>query len=515
MYKLLIILLPLIAYAQFGSFTLEKIDRIENNTESQITMLDDIRLDTQTANTVPFLDGDKDLVSSSVTDTELGYLSGVTSSIQTQLDSKASTPIDAATEITGVLPVANGGTNSSTALSNDFVIISSGGSIVEDSSVTTTELGYLDGVTSALQTQIDGKQALDSDLTAISSLSGTGLLSRTGAATYSERTVTGTTNEIDVANGNGVSGDPTIGISDDPVLPGSGAVTVPSGATGSRPGSPVNGMFRYNTTDNVFEGYQGGSWAEVGGGGSLTVVTKSSSATLAISGEEIVLCDAASGDVTLTLPAASGNSGVTYRINKIDSSSNECVLDGNASETIDGEATITMRGQYSSIQFSSNGTNWFSIKDYTQQVVILKDIKGSAVTGGSCTASSWNTRDLTNVFGATTIVSLSSNQFTLSEGLYHITWGSPCFKCSDHQTRLQNTTDAVTIAYGQQLIAGTGDATSNISPGVAVTSFMGTKTFEIQHQPTSSSGATECFGRANNLGSGDSVYTTVVIRKLQ
>lgn len=63
---------------------------------------------------------------------------------------------DLATEVAGVLPIANGGTNSSTALANDFVIISAAGSIVE-SSTTATELGYLNNVTSDIQTQLDAK----------------------------------------------------------------------------------------------------------------------------------------------------------------------------------------------------------------------------------------------------------------------------------------------------------------------------------------------------------------------
>ena len=44
-----------------------------------------------TANTVMYLDASKDLVSSAVTDTELGHLDGVTSAIQTQLDAKEPT----------------------------------------------------------------------------------------------------------------------------------------------------------------------------------------------------------------------------------------------------------------------------------------------------------------------------------------------------------------------------------------------------------------------------------------
>lgn len=45
----------------------------------------DIILENKTAGTVPVLDGSKKLVSSPVTSTELGHLSGVTSSVQTQL----------------------------------------------------------------------------------------------------------------------------------------------------------------------------------------------------------------------------------------------------------------------------------------------------------------------------------------------------------------------------------------------------------------------------------------------
>lgn len=69
-----------------GTFTEKSIDRIKANTESQVTILDTLRLDTETNNTVPFLNASKDLVSSLVTDTELGYLSGVTGPIQAQID---------------------------------------------------------------------------------------------------------------------------------------------------------------------------------------------------------------------------------------------------------------------------------------------------------------------------------------------------------------------------------------------------------------------------------------------
>ena len=92
-------------------------------------------------------DGNGDVSVSAVTSTEIGHLDGVTSAIQTQIDSKQPTITGSATTI------------DTESLTADRAVISNGSQKIAVSDVTSTELGYLDGVTSAVQTQIDSKQA--------------------------------------------------------------------------------------------------------------------------------------------------------------------------------------------------------------------------------------------------------------------------------------------------------------------------------------------------------------------
>lgn len=94
---------------------------------------------------------------------------------------------------------------------------------------------------------------------AIANMGGTGMLAVVGGASIAGRQIVGTTNQINVANGNG-SGNPTISIADNVVLPGTAAMTIPSGSNDQQPvGSP--GQIRFNTTTNTFDGYAGSSWA--------------------------------------------------------------------------------------------------------------------------------------------------------------------------------------------------------------------------------------------------------------
>ena len=100
-----------------------------------------------------------ELGSSSIALAELALLSGVTSPIQTQLDSLES----ASVEIVGAAS-----TVVDSNLTRDRVLVSSGTGKIEVGSTTTAQLATLDA-TSSIQSQLDGKQS-SGDFATVSAL---------------------------------------------------------------------------------------------------------------------------------------------------------------------------------------------------------------------------------------------------------------------------------------------------------------------------------------------------------
>jgi len=99
------------------------------------------------------------IANGTISDAEFQYLNGVTSAIQTQLDAKA------ATITGGASTIATSDLTASRALASN----SSGKVAV--SSVTATELGYVSGVSSAIQTQLDAKNVKANNLSDVVSAS--------------------------------------------------------------------------------------------------------------------------------------------------------------------------------------------------------------------------------------------------------------------------------------------------------------------------------------------------------
>lgn len=112
-----------------------------------------------------------------------------------------------------------------------------------------TELTYVKGVTSAIQTQLGNKQASDATLTALAAYNTNGLLTQTAADTFTGSTITGTANEIAVSNGNGVSGNPTLSLPATIDLGGKTSLEIPNSAA---PTVDADGEIAVDTTVTDF-----------------------------------------------------------------------------------------------------------------------------------------------------------------------------------------------------------------------------------------------------------------------
>ena len=112
-------------------------------------------------------------------------------------------------------------------------------------------------------------QTPDSDLPNAQAMSalGSGLVvGTTGTGVLLTRTLTGTANQIALTFGSGIGGDPVVAIAANPILPGTEYFKPPQGTTAQRPGSPTDGMVRYNTDLSALEVFENSSWDTLSGG---------------------------------------------------------------------------------------------------------------------------------------------------------------------------------------------------------------------------------------------------------
>lgn len=133
-----------------------------------------------------------------------------------------------------------------------------------------------------------------------------------------------------------------------------------SGATGDLYYRDSSGNFvrlGIGSSGNVLKVASGlPSWGTANG--TFTTSTKTTSYTVT-SSDTVVFADATSGNVTITLPAASGLTGYRFYVKRIDGSSNTVTIARSGSDTIDGNTSCTLDLQYTAIGVVSNGSAWY------------------------------------------------------------------------------------------------------------------------------------------------------------
>jgi len=175
----------------------------------------------------------------------------------------------------------------------------------------------------------------------------------------------------------------------------------------------------------------------------------------------------------------------------------------------DTDSTNTERGTFTITKLGFNALS--AVKK--ESIAVISDTKTDGTAGGTFTSGSWQTRDLnTENSDVDSIVSISSNQFTLGAGTYHLHGHARGQEVGDHQTRIRNITDSTTDILGSNANAASGATRGTDSFINGIITLTGTKTFELQHYGETTR-ATDGFGTAVS-NSEQEVYSELTIRKL-
>ena len=224
---------------------------------------------------------------------------------------------------------------------------------------------------------------------AIAGLSGFGQLTMLGTGA-TIRQLAGSSGQITVTDGSGTSGNPTIAIASNPVLPGVAGVVIPSGNTADRAPVPSNGTIRYNTDFGLFEAYLNGSWSTIAAGSGVTSILTgnvlqggpiTSTVTISI---DTTITATLSGTQTLTNKTISGANNTISVTNglTIGTGLSGTSYDGSAPVTIAIDSTVvTTTGNQTLTNKTINGSN------NTLSNVPNSALVNSAVTVGTTSIS--------------------------------------------------------------------------------------------------------------------------------
>tara|TARA_R100000152_G_C6719671_1_gene145873 strand:- start:47 stop:658 length:612 start_codon:yes stop_codon:yes gene_type:complete len=154
---------------------------------------------------------------------------------------------------------------------------------------------------------------------------------------------------------------------------------------------------------------------------------------------------------------------------------------------------------------------------------IICDRKDSTTDGGTFTTGAWRQRDLNHeIADPDSIVSISSNEFTLQAGTYLIKWTAPGYDCDRHVSRLYDVTNSAHKQYGWTAYAGSASSGENRSNGFCRVTISGATAYRIDHacQTTKATYGLGLASETNASGANDvgttegySIFTVVEIYK--
>jgi hypothetical protein len=239
--------------------------------------------------------------------------------------------------------------------------------------------------------------ALSGMALSLASLSGSGIVSGSGAiANYV--TITGISNQTSVTNGNGAAGNPTIGLADNPILPGTGSVTVPQG-TGAQQPVGADGQIRFNTTTSTFDGYSAGSWRQFSVAGGVTSFSGGSTGFLPST--------PTSGAISLTgtLVVGYGGTGATTLTGYVYGNGTSAMTASTTIPTTDLSGTVT-NAQLANSSISINGSS----VSLGGSVTVTATATNALTIGTGLSGTSYNGSSAVTIAIDSTVATLTGTQ---------------------------------------------------------------------------------------------------------
>jgi hypothetical protein len=304
------------------------------------------------------------------------------------------------------------------------------------------EVGSGLGITNADAVSGNPFISLGTYLQQLVSLTGTGVLALQSGSP-AKITFLGTTNQIDVANGNGAS-NPVISLSNNPVVPGNGGIVIPNGTTVQR--ITATGAIRYNTNLQQFEGYTNTGWNQFSLTGGVTSFsagttgfTPNTDTTGAVTlGGTLNVSNGGTGATTLsgylygngtsafTAVTTIPNAGLTNSAITINGSL--VSLGGSITVTATASNALTIGTGLSGTSYNGSAPVTIAIDSTVATLTGAQTLTNKTISGASNTLSNIANASLTNssvtyngstvaLGGSATITAVNPNALTIGTGL--------------------------------------------------------------------------------------------------
>jgi len=287
--------------------------------------------------------------------------------------------------------------------------------------------------------------ALAGQVLALSNLSANGLMTITTAGALSATSILNVADQTAVYNANGISGNPTIGLADNPIIPGTGAIQIPAGTTGQRP-SGVAGKIRYNSSDGAYEGYSAGSWRQFSLSGGVTLVDTGTGLT--------------GGPITGTGTISIANTAVTA--GSYGSATQVGSFTVNAQGQLTAAANVTVTpagiGAVASVSGTANEITATGTSVVVLSLPAALTFTGKTITGGTFNATSLQVAGV-NVVTVSGTQTLTNKTLTAPVIATIVNTGTLTLPTATDTLVARNTTDTLT----NKTISGSSNTLSNIA----------------------------------------------------